>query len=108
MSGTKDLIHDYLHSVVDQIGYIRGGVFPELTLQSKIDFFADTKQSFGSTALVLSGGATFGLCHLGVVKALSQNGLLPRVISGSSVGALIAALVCIHADNEIHVCPLLY
>jgi len=43
--------------------------------------------------LCLSGGATLGLYHLGVIKALFERDLLPRVISGSSVGSIIASLV---------------
>lgn len=50
-------------------------------------------------------GNTFltGLSHLGVVKALNGQGLLPRIISGTAIGALIAALVCIHTDDELPV-----
>ena len=36
-----------------------------------------------------------------MVKCLNQHHLLPRVISGTSVGALIAGLVCIHTDDEL-------
>ncbi len=38
---------------------------------------------------------------MGVVKCLNQRALLPRIISGTSVGALIAALVCVHTDEEL-------
>jgi TAG lipase/lysophosphatidylethanolamine acyltransferase len=92
-----------LNEVVSQINYIADNDFSELTGQVKTDFFTDTRQSFGSTALLLQGGATFGLYHLGVVKALNDQGVLPRIICGSSVGALIAALVCIHTDDELPV-----
>lgn len=43
----------------------------------------------------------FGLCHLGVVKALHLRGLLPRIITGTATGALIAALVGIHTEDEL-------
>ena len=36
-----------------------------------------------------------------MVKALNENGLLPHIISGSSVGALIAAMVCVQTDEEL-------
>jgi predicted acylesterase/phospholipase RssA len=39
--------------------------------------------------------------HLGVVKALFQAGLLPRVISGSSGGSLVAAWICTAKDSEL-------
>ncbi len=38
---------------------------------------------------------------MGVVKALYDCRLLPRIISGSSVGSLIAALVCSKTDAEL-------
>lgn len=50
---------------------------------------------------MLQGGAIFGLCHLGVVKALFQRGLLPRIITGTATGALIAALVAVHTAEEL-------
>lgn len=50
---------------------------------------------------MLQGGSIFGLCHLGVVKALYLRGLLPRIITGTATGALIAALVGIHTEDEL-------
>lgn len=41
----------------------------------------------------LSGGAYLGYYHLGVVKALYNEGLLPRVISGASAGSIMTAIV---------------
>ncbi|KAL1878632.1 triacylglycerol lipase [Diaporthe australafricana] len=69
--------------------------------QMKLDFVHDTRQAFGRSTLVLQGGAIFGLCHLGVVKALFLRGLLPRIITGTATGALIAALVAIHKEEEL-------
>lgn len=69
--------------------------------QMKLDFVHDTRQAFGRSTLVLQGGAIFGLCHLGVVKALFLRGLLPRIITGTATGALIAALVSIHREEEL-------
>ncbi|KAF2460838.1 hypothetical protein BDY21DRAFT_413084, partial [Lineolata rhizophorae] len=72
-----------------------------LTNQAKLDVLHDTRQAFGRSALVLQGGAMFGLCHLGVVKALHLRGLLPRIIVGTATGALIAALVGVHTEDEL-------
>ncbi|CAG8475880.1 16014_t:CDS:10 [Acaulospora morrowiae] len=99
--GTKGLIEDYTREVVNQLEYIAEHDFCETPNLTKVEFFNDTRQSFGSTALVLYGGSSFGLYHLGVVKALNEKGLLPRIISGTAVGALIAALVCIRTDEEL-------
>uniref|UniRef100_A0A1D1Z9S9 Triacylglycerol lipase SDP1 n=1 Tax=Anthurium amnicola TaxID=1678845 RepID=A0A1D1Z9S9_9ARAE len=99
--GTKKLIEDYTKEVVTQLEYIGEKDFIDLPQHSKLEFFNYTRQSFGCSALVLYGGAMFGLYHLGVVKALNKHGLLPRIISGTAIGALIAALVCIRTDDEL-------
>ena len=39
--------------------------------------------------------------HFGVVKAFLDQGILPRVITGTSAGGLIAALVCTRTDDEL-------
>lgn len=40
-------------------------------------------------ALVLSGGASLGFAHVGVIKLLEENGIKPDIITGTSAGALI-------------------
>ncbi|TAI47523.1 patatin-like phospholipase family protein [Flagellimonas allohymeniacidonis] len=42
--------------------------------------------------LVLSGGGIRGMAHIGLIKAMHENGLEADVISGTSVGALVGAL----------------
>lgn len=42
--------------------------------------------------LALSGGATRGMAHLGVLKALQENHVEIGFLSGTSIGALVAAL----------------
>ncbi len=44
------------------------------------------------TGLVLSGGGIRGVSHLGVLKALEEEGLKIDQISGTSAGALLGAL----------------
>lgn len=41
--------------------------------------------------LVLSGGGLKGLAHIGVFRALEERGLVPGLVIGSSMGALVAA-----------------
>ncbi len=43
--------------------------------------------------LVLSGGGTRGFAHLGVITALFEKGIIPDVISGTSVGAIVGAFI---------------
>jgi NTE family protein len=41
--------------------------------------------------LALSGGSVRGLAHIGVIKALTEFGIRPSVIAGTSAGSLIGA-----------------
>ena len=105
-AGTKLLIEEYITQVALAIEYVTAIPTAQSyesgwTSQAKLDLLHDTRQAFGRSTLVLQGGAMFGLCHLGVVKALHLRGLLPRIITGTATGALIAALVCIHTEDEL-------
>ncbi len=42
--------------------------------------------------IAFSGGGARGIAHVGVLKALLENGLEPQVISGSSAGSIVGAL----------------
>ncbi|KAL7754482.1 Lipase 5 [Sorochytrium milnesiophthora] len=68
--------------------------------RQKMEFFLNTRQAFGRTALLLSGGATLSLHHIGVIKCLWEAKLLPRIISGASGGSIIASFVCTHTEDE--------
>ena len=109
-AGTKYLIEEYITQIAKAVEDIRTlptspsaihGTGPSLTTQMKLDCIHDTRQAFGRSTLVLQGGAIFGMCHLGVVKALFLRGLLPRIITGTATGALIAALVAAHTEDEL-------
>lgn len=105
-AGTKLLIEDYVTQVALAVDYVTSypttsGLQGGLTHQAKMDVLHDTRQAFGRSALVLQGGSIFGLCHIGVVKALHLRGLLPRIIAGTATGALIAALVGVHTEDEL-------
>lgn len=99
--GTKHLIEEYVNQVCSSLNYVCNTSIPELPLDDKIKFFKDTLLSFGRPALLLSGGATLGMFHIGVVKALWERGLLPSVIAGSSVGSVMAAMLGTHSDAEL-------
>jgi len=45
-------------------------------------------------SLVLGGGGTRGLAHIGVFQALEERDLIPEEVIGSSVGALVGAAWC--------------
>ncbi|KAK9480330.1 acyl transferase/acyl hydrolase/lysophospholipase [Lipomyces japonicus] len=99
--GTKFLIEKYNVEVMSSFRFLLNSPVPNMTMQQKLDLVHDTRQSYGLSTLVLQGGVLFGLCHLGVVRALFEHNLLPRIITGVGVGALIVSLVCVHTDEEL-------
>jgi predicted acylesterase/phospholipase RssA len=101
MFGTKQLIHDYITTVCSALEALVA-VDPEIIPPvEKTEFFRRVSRSCGHSALMLSGGAVLGFFHAGVLKALFDQDLLPRVISGSSAGAIFAAVACTHSDDEL-------
>ncbi len=45
----------------------------DISTKDKLEFFTNTRQSFGRTALLLSGGATFGICEFYFIILRSKN-----------------------------------
>ncbi|PFH52754.1 hypothetical protein AMATHDRAFT_139236 [Amanita thiersii Skay4041] len=99
--GTKELIESYFSELEQALDYIRET--PDLSIDEKRKFFKRANVNLGISALCLSGGASFGYYHFGVVRAFLDAGLLPRVITGTSAGGLIAALVCTRTEEELKV-----
>ena len=42
--------------------------------------------------LALGGGAARGFAHIGVIKVLEANGIVPEIVAGTSAGSLVGAL----------------
>jgi TAG lipase / lysophosphatidylethanolamine acyltransferase len=97
-TGTKHLIEEYNHEIVQGLYRIE---HQSKNKKAVKEYFSDMMHVFGRSALFMHGGASFGLCHLGVVKALYNSGMLPDIICGSYIGALIAALVCTTDDTGL-------
>jgi hypothetical protein len=53
------------------------------------------------TDLRAAGGASLGMYHFGVIRALFLQGLLPRVLSGSSAGSIVMAIVGVRTTEEL-------
>ncbi|GAB4818543.1 hypothetical protein N2152v2_005589 [Parachlorella kessleri] len=92
-------IQAYIQEVTDGLRDVTFS--PELPLEEKLNFLREARHAFGRTALVLSGGGSFGAFHLGVVQALLDAGMLPRVISGSSAGSIVSSMLCTRTDDEL-------
>lgn len=100
-SGTKHLIRDYLRSMADAIHQVAETPEEEIPFLEKLEFFRRASLCFGRSALMLSGGGALGPFHLGVVKSLYEQGLLPEVLSGASAGSMVAAVVGTQDDATL-------
>ncbi|CAO2657542.1 Nn.00g036680.m01.CDS01 [Neocucurbitaria sp. VM-36] len=97
--GTKDLVQNFVDEAEKSLAFLLHTT--QLDADTKRGLFKHLGTNFGRTALCLSGGATFAYYHFGVAKALLDADLLPEVITGTSGGALVAALLCTRTDNEL-------
>ena len=99
--GTKHLVSSYYREAVSCLRFLCDAEIPGVSDEEKLRRFKHGSHSFGRSALLLSGGATLGYYHLGVARALWEEDLLPWVVSGSSMGAIIASAVCTRSDAEL-------
>src|SRR5438045_159954 len=60
-------------------------------LESRIKMSPLDELAFRRIGLALSGGALRGIAHIGVFKVLSEFGIEPVVVTGTSVGSIIGA-----------------
>ncbi|KAJ5543302.1 hypothetical protein N7535_005730 [Penicillium sp. DV-2018c] len=103
--GTKDLIDRYITTAVETINTLVDlsihGRCDGLELKYILDQLLAARQAFGRSALLFSGGATFGMTHIGVLKALYEANMIPRIISGASAGSIVCAVFCTRTDDEL-------
>lgn len=100
--GTKQLIDDYMQEITDALDYLATADLDGISFEDKLHFFRRASHCYGRSALMLSGGAMLGFFHLGVVKALIEQELLPNIISGASAGSLVTAVLGTHTNDELH------
>lgn len=95
------LIKEYIDEVSTQLRMVCNSDSEELLLEEKLAFMHETRHAFGRSALLLSGGASLGAFHIGVVKTLVEHKLLPRIIAGSSVGSIMCSVVATRSWPEL-------
>lgn len=100
-AGTKRIIEEYLGELETCFAYLLALDEPGVDDAYRLAQVKRVGRVYGRPALMLSGGALLGLFHFGVVKALFEQDLLPRTISGSSMGSIIASWACVHTDDEL-------
>jgi NTE family protein len=99
--GTKKLIRDYVDEVVAALDHLADPRVKDVSFEEKLDFFRRADHCFGRSAFMMSGSGSLFYFHIGVVKALLQENLLPNVISGSSGGSFVGALIATHQGEDI-------
>lgn len=99
--GTKKLIEEFLAEVCSAMEFIYHADEEEVDFYDKLAFFEETSHAFGQSCLMLSGGAGLGFFHAGVIRALTEQNLMPNVISGASAGSIMAALIATRTDEEL-------
>ena len=99
--GTKQLIVDYVDEVVSALQYLADPRVDDIDFAEKLDFFRRADHCFGHSAFMMSGSGSLFYFHIGVVTALLKEGLLPRVLSGSSGGSFVGALIATHDIEEV-------
>jgi predicted acylesterase/phospholipase RssA len=97
--GTKDLVQDFVEQIQQSLKTISEST--QLGNEQRQLFFKHLDTNYGRTALCLSGGGTFAYYHFGVLKALLDTGNLPQIITGTSGGAVVAALAATRTDDEL-------
>lgn len=97
--GTKQLIDEYIATLDRALLYIQE--HESVTTAEKQSVFKAGSRQYGRSALCLSGGASFGYFHLGVIKTLAEHDALPTVVTGTSAGSLMAALIGCWTSEEL-------
>ena len=97
--GTKDLVQNFIDETQKALRTILTS--RRITSADQIAFLKYLDTNYGRTTLCLSGGATFAYYHFGVVRALLATKDLPQIITGTSGGAIVAALVATRTDPEL-------
>ncbi|KAK1355758.1 Triacylglycerol lipase SDP1 [Heracleum sosnowskyi] len=95
------LIKEYIDEVSTQLRMVCDSDSEELLLEENLAFMHETRHAFGRTALLLSGGASLGAFHVGVVKTFVEHKLMPGIIAGSSVGSIMCSVIATRSWPEL-------
>jgi len=99
--GTKTLIENYITELVAALHQLNEASSKRISQLEKVVYFKQAMKCFGRTALMFGGAGSLGAFHVGVIKALVEQDLLPKVISGASTGAFVSALVATRSQKAL-------
>jgi TAG lipase/steryl ester hydrolase/phospholipase A2/LPA acyltransferase len=98
--GTKNLITEYIDECVTCLASLVSEDCP-LEDEYVLGVLLESKRNYGRAAITMSGGGTFGLIGIGVFSTLLEIDLFPKIISGSSCGSIVSAIMCSKTSGEI-------
>ena len=101
MYGTKHLIMKYVDEVVNTLELLASDDVDDIGFDEKLDFFRRAQHCYGCTAFVMSGAGSLLFFHIGAVKAMWLENILPDILSGSSGGAIVGSLVGTHDNKDL-------
>jgi len=99
--GTKQLIVEYVDEVASALDLLASDEADDIPYDVRLDFFRRAQHCYGCSALMMSGAGTLLFFHIGVVKALWLESILPDILSGSSGGAIAASLVATQSKEGL-------
>jgi NTE family protein len=99
--GTKQLVVEYVDEIVSALEHLADPQVDDISGEEKLDFFHRADHCFGRTAFMMSGSGSLLYFHVGVVRTLLEQHLLPSVLSGSSGGAFVGSLVSTRGEADL-------
>lgn len=94
-------IRDYIKEVGNHLQAVYEMDVEEFSLEEKLTFMTETRQRLGRTALVFSGHVALGTFHSSVFRTLVEHQLLPSVVVGSNLGAIVASIATTRTSSEL-------
>lgn len=106
----KKLVHEIrrlTHTIDSRLHHITSTT-PLASKKSLLGKILKLKHSVGNSALMLSGGGSITMYHLGTIRALIESGVYKNVsvVSGTSGGSIAAAMTACKSEAELleHIC----
>jgi len=99
--GTKKLITEYVDEVTSALEMLASDVAADIPLDERLDLFRRAHHCYGSSALMMSGAGSLLFFHIGAVKAMWLESILPNILSGSSGGAIVGSIVSTQSDEDL-------
>ena len=97
--GTKHLIEEFQQEI--RVSLLHVSNHESISRARKTNFFQLATHSYGRTALCLSGGGALTMYHMGIVRGLIREKTMPRVVSGTSGGSIVAGMLARYKDEEM-------